>query len=157
LSSEAGKGSVFTVYLPKLPDVQSADSINKNGVIPRGQERILLIDDEQDLADIGNEMLNDLGYQVTSKTKAREALTLFRLNPSQFDLVITDQTMPELTGEQLAREILTIRPNMPIIMTTGYSATQNAASAHNNGIRAFAMKPLTKREISAIIRKVLDE
>jgi PAS domain S-box-containing protein len=157
VSSELEKGSVFTVYLPKLIDAQAADSLHEGSVIPRGHERILFIDDEQDLTDIGNEMLTDLGYHVTSKTGAREALTLFRLNPSQFDLVITDQTMRELAGEQLAQEILAIRPNMPIIMTTGYSATQNAASAHTNGIRAFAMKPLTKREISALIRKVLDE
>jgi PAS domain S-box-containing protein len=157
VSSEQGKGSTFTVYLPKLLEIPHTDSRNNDNTVLRGSERILFIDDEQDLADIGNEMLTNLGYQVISKTKPRDALTLFKQSPSQFDLVITDQTMPELTGEQLAREIVAIRPNIPIIMTTGYSTTLKATSMHSTGVRAFVTKPLTKKEISAIIRKVLDE
>ena len=125
--------------------------------IPRGHERILFVDDEKDLAAMANEMLTDLGYRVTSRTGAREALALFRLNPSRFDLVITDQTMPEITGEKLAKEILTIRPGMPIIICTGFSYAVDADTAEAAGIKAFAIKPLTKKEMAVVIRKVLDE
>ena len=125
--------------------------------IPRGHERILFVDDEEELAAMGDEMLTDLGYRVTSKTGAREALALFRLNPSRFDLVITDQTMPEMTGEELVKEILAIRADMPIIMCTGFSPLVDADTARAAGIKAFAMKPLTKKEIAKTIRKVLDE
>ena len=110
-----------------------------------------------DLVAMASEMLKDLGYRVTSRTGAREALALFRLDPSRFDLVITDQTMPNLTGVGLAKEILTIRPDMPIIMSTGYSHMVDAEKARAAGIKAFAMKPLTKREIAWTVREVLDE
>ncbi|MGD0663875.1 MAG: ATP-binding protein [Syntrophorhabdales bacterium] len=116
VSSEPGKGSTFTVYLPKLLQEQSRDFASGGSPIPRGHERILFIDDEEELAAMADEMLTDLGYRVTSKTKAREALALFRLDPSRFDLIITDQTMPEMTGVDLAKEILAIRADMPIII-----------------------------------------
>ena len=106
---------------------------------------------------MGEEILAELGYEVTSRTSSREALALFRVDPSRFDLVITDQTMPEMTGIELAKEILAIRPDMPVIMCTGFSHLVDAESAKAAGIKAFAMKPLTKREIARTIRKVLDE
>ena len=127
-----------------------------DGSIPRGHERILFVDDEEDLAAMGDEMLTDLGYHVTAKTGAREALALFRLDPSRFDLVITDQTMPEMTGVELAKEILALRADMPIIMCTGFSPLVDGDTAKAAGIRGFAMKPLTKKEIAMTIRKVLD-
>ena len=105
---------------------------------------------------MGEDILAELGYEVTSRMNGREALVLFRLDPSRFDLVITDQTMPEMTGIDLASEILAIRPDMPIIMCTGFSHLVDADRATAVGIRAFAMKPLTKREIAKTIRKVLD-
>ena len=107
--------------------------------------------------ELGEDILAELGYGVTSRTNPREALALFRLDPSQFDLVITDQTMPELTGLELAKEILAIRNDTPIIMCTGFSDLVTAESAKAAGIKAFAMKPLTKREIAKTIRQVLDE
>jgi CheY-like chemotaxis protein len=107
--------------------------------------------------ELGEEILAELGYDVTSKTNSRGALAPFRLDPSRFDLVVTDQTMPEMTGVQLAREILTLRPDMPIIMCTGFSHMVDADQATAVGIRAFVMKPLTKKEIARTIRKVLDE
>ena len=124
--------------------------------IPRGHERILFIDDEDELAALGREMLTDLGYRVTSKTGAREALALFRLDPSRFDLVITDQTMPGLTGEELVREILVIKAGMPIIMCTGYSPLVDSETALADGVAAFAMKPLTKKEMAVTVRRALD-
>ncbi len=156
VESTPGQGSVFTVYFPKVaerPKVKTA------GVepIPTGTERILLIDDEEALAEIGHEMLADLGYRVESKTSSREALAIFRLDPLRFDLVITDQTMPAMTGVELAGEILALRADMPVIMCTGYSQLVDADKAKAAGIKAFAMKPLTKTEIARTVRKVLDE
>lgn len=156
-SSESGKGSTFTVYLPRFVDAHSRDSRDGDDSIPRGHERILFIDDEEDLAAIGDEMLTDLGYRVTVKTQAREALAFFRLDPFQFDLVITDQTMPAITGEELAKEILATRADTPIVMCTGFSDLIDADSAEVAGIKAFAIKPLTKREIAVTIRKALGE
>jgi signal transduction histidine kinase len=157
VSSERDQGSTFAIYLPKLLEEKSRDSGEGDGSIPRGHERILFVDDEEDLAVMGDEMLNELGYHVTSKSGAREALALFRLDPSRFDLVITDQTMPEMTGVELAGEILTLRADMPIIMCTGFSHVVDADKSRRAGIRDFAMKPLTKKEIARTIRKVLDE
>jgi two-component system cell cycle sensor histidine kinase/response regulator CckA len=156
VSSEPRKGSTFTVYLPGFIEEQSGDSRDGESPVPRGRERILFVDDEADLAAMGDEMLTGLGYQVTYKTGAREALALFGLDPSRFDLVITDQTMPEMTGQDLVREVLALRADTPVIMLTGFSHLVDADKAKAAGIRAFAMKPLTRREIAQTIRKVLD-
>ena len=106
---------------------------------------------------MGEDILAELGYEVTSRMNGREALELLKLDPTRFDLVITDQTMPEMTGVELAKKALAIRPDMPIIMCTGFSYVVDADNARVAGIKAFAMKPLTKREIARTIRKVLDE
>ena len=125
--------------------------------IPTGSERILFVDDEEALVEMGEDILAELGYEVTSRMNGREALALLKSDPSRFDLVITDQTMPEMTGVELAKEVLAIRADMPIIMCTGFSYVVDADKAKAAGIKAFAMKPLTKREIAKTIRKVLDE
>jgi PAS domain S-box-containing protein len=156
VSSELGRGSSFTVYLPKHREDGARGSTGGEGAIPRGHERVLFIDDEEDVAAIGDQMLTRLGYHVTSRTSSRQALALFRLNPSDFDVVVTDQTMPELTGVELAEEILALRPDMPIIMCTGFSHVVDADSAKAAGIRAFVVKPLSKKEIAQTIRGVLD-
>jgi len=106
---------------------------------------------------MGEDVLAELGYEVTSRTSSREALTLVKDDPSRFDLVITDQTMPEMTGIELAKEVLALRADMPIIMCTGFSYVVDADKARAAGIKAFAMKPLTKREIARTVREVLDE
>jgi len=157
VSSKPGKGSSFTVYLPKYHEDGARDSAQDDGAIPQGHERVLFVDDEKDAAVIGDKMLTGLGYHVISKTGSREALALFRLNPSAFDVVVTDQTMPGLTGLELAKEILALRPDMPIIMCTGFSHVVDAHSAKAAGIRAFTMKPLIKKEIAQTIRGVLDK
>jgi CheY-like chemotaxis protein len=157
VSSEPDKGSTFAIYLPSLPEEQPRDSGDGSHSIPRGHERILVVDDEEDLAAMGREMLTGLGYLVTAKTCAKEALALFRLDPSRFDLIISDQTMPEMTGADLAKEVLALRPDMPIIMCTGFSHLVDSDSAKVAGIGAFVLKPLTKKEMARTIRRVLDE
>jgi PAS domain S-box-containing protein len=157
VSSQPGKGSTFTVYLPKFVEERSPGPADGVSAIPRGHERILFVDDEKDLAAMSNEILTNLGYRVTATTGSREALALFRLHPSRFDLVISDQTMPYMTGIELAREVLAIRPDMPVILCTGYSQLVDADKAREAGIKAFVMKPLTKREIARTIREALDE
>jgi len=102
-------------------------------------------------------MLERLGYQVTAKTNSIEALNAFRNQPDLFDLVMPDQTTPGMTGSDLSRAILQIRPDIPIILCTGYSSLISEEKAKSYGIKGFAMKPLTKSAITALIRKVLDE
>jgi CheY-like chemotaxis protein len=113
------------------------------------------VDDEEALLQMGGELLAELGYEVVCRMSSREALSLVKDDPSRFDLVITDQTMPDMTGFELAREILAVRPDMPVILATGFSSLVNEESAREAGIRAFVMKPLTKREIATTIREVL--
>jgi PAS domain S-box-containing protein len=156
VESEPGAGSAFRVFLPKVKSEEKpADT--KADRIPGGSERILFIDDEDFLVELGREMLERLGYTVTALTGSADALRVFAQEPSRFDLVITDQTMPDMTGAQLARKILAIRGDIPIILCTGHSDSVSPDQAKELGIREFMMKPLAKRELAAAIRRVLDE
>ena len=125
--------------------------------VPVGTERILFIDDEKILVDLARSMLERMGYAVTGRTSGLEALTTFRNQPDAFDLVITDQTMPGMTGIDLARSMLQIRPDLPIILCTGYSSQVSEEKARSFGIKGFAMKPLAKKDIAGLIRKILGE
>ena len=156
VESELGRGSTFTVYFPRITGGPEADDVSDDE-LPTGSEHILFVDDEEALVEMGEDILAELGYEVTSRMSSREALALLKEDPSRFDLVVTDQTMPEMTGVELAKEVLAIRPDMPIIMCTGFSYVVDADKARAAGIKAFAMKPLTKREIARTVRKVLDE
>jgi len=154
--SESGKGSIFHVYLPVLTeDTTSTEDTNKP--LPTGDERILLIDDEEAIIEIGAHIFESLGYDVTTETSSVDALALFNSNPDNFDLVITDMTMPEMTGDKLAHEILQTRPDIPIIICTGYSARITKEKAENLGISAYIMKPIMKNDIAKTIRQVLDQ
>jgi PAS domain S-box-containing protein len=155
VESELGKGSTFAVCFPKVGEEAPTETARED-VIPTGCERVLFVDDEEALAEMGEDILASLGYDVTSRRSSVEALSLVRNDPIRFDLVITDQTMPEMTGTELTKEILAIRADMPIILCTGFSYVVDADSARAAGIKAFAMKPLTKREIARTIRNVLD-
>ena len=157
VESEPGKGSTFAVYFPKVAEKQLADATASDEPIPTGTERILFVDDEKPLVQMGEARLAELGYQVTSLASSREALELLKQNPSGFDLVITDQTMPEMTGIELAKHILTLRPQLPVILCTGFSHIVDAEAAKAAGIRVFVMKPLTQGEIARAVRKALDE
>ncbi|MDX2472738.1 MAG: response regulator [Candidatus Krumholzibacteria bacterium] len=155
VKSDPGMGSTFQVYFPvaqaEAPRVP-ADSRE----VPRGTERILLVDDEELLCEMGQDILERLGYRVTKMCNSLEALELFRNERDQFDLVITDQTMPDLTGAELSHQLLKIRPEIPIILCTGYSNQVDEQSAKAIGIKEFTNKPFTNRVLGTLVRKVLD-
>jgi PAS domain S-box-containing protein len=155
VESEPGKGSTFRICLP----VARADENQESVVVkttPRGTEHILIIDDEELLVEWGQAALERLGYSVTALTDSMEALKLFSVDPSRFDLVITDQTMPNLTGLHLARKLMAIRTNIPIILCTGHSDSVSPEKAKDAGIKDFLMKPLGKQQLAEAIRKVLN-
>jgi two-component system cell cycle sensor histidine kinase/response regulator CckA len=122
-----------------------------------GDERILFVDDEPILANLGKRMLETLGSAVVTQTSGVDALELFRDNPGSFDLVITDMTMPRMTGAELARELMRIRPDIPVVLCTGFSYSMSEEKAKAMGIREYAMKPLIRQDLARIVRKVLDE
>ena len=125
-------------------------------VFPMGTERILFVDDEAPIAHVGALILEGLGYSVTMRTGSIEALSLFRSKPESFDLVVTDMTMPNMTGDRLAIELMKIRPDIPVILCTGFSKKISEEKAKAAGIRAFAYKPLVKKDLANTVRKVLD-
>jgi PAS domain S-box-containing protein len=155
VSSAVGQGTTFHVFFPRLESGTATEATGA-ALIPRGVERVLLVDDEEDMADMGRQMLRHLGYQVTASTDSGEALELFRRDPFRFDLVITDQTMPRMTGMELAREILAIRQDMPIILCTGFSEIITAEEAKAQGIREFILKPIVTMELATTIRQILE-
>ena len=153
--SELGKGSTFHVYLP----AEKMDADVEQGIevsFPTGTECVLFVDDEPSMANLGKDLLESLGYNAVTRTSSLEALEAFRAQPDNFDLVITDMTMPNMTGEKMAAEIMKIRPDMPIILCTGFSPVITEKKAMAMGIRAFIMKPILKNEIAVKIREVLD-
>jgi DNA-binding NtrC family response regulator len=121
-----------------------------------GSERILFVDDEETLAIMAGEILQKLGYRVRVMSDSVEALKEYRMQPYNYDLIITDQTMPDLTGLELAREILSQRPSMPVILYTGYSTSIDGGEAKQIGIREFMMKPLSMTNLAQTVRRVLD-
>ena len=156
VESRPGAGSTFSIYLPESPDAQP-DSAQKPSTTPKGNERILLVDDEPIVVEVTRRRLELLGYRVTSFLQSDEALESFRSDPEAFDCVITDQTMPKLTGEQLARAVLDMRPGIPVILCTGYSAVINEDKARKMGIRAFLMKPFNHQDLAESVRNALDK
>ena len=155
VDSRPGEGTCFIIFLPVIDD-QPTDILPASLKVPGGTERILFVDDEVFQTDLGGQMLGRLGYQVSAHTRSVEALEAFRSDPDGYDLVITDMTMPEMTGDELARQMLAIRPGLPIILCTGYSERMTEDTAVELGIRGFVMKPVVIRELALLIRKVLD-
>jgi PAS domain S-box-containing protein len=156
VESAPERGTRFDCYLPRC-DKAEVLAIPEEAVA-RGQGvRILFVDDEPVLVQIWTAMLGKLGYCVTSHTDSREALEAFRGNPYAFDLVITDQTMPEMTGETLARELLRLRPTLPIILCTGFSYTVSEEKAKTLGIRALLMKPVSRHDLCLTVQRLLAE
>ncbi|MDD3814196.1 MAG: transporter substrate-binding domain-containing protein [Desulfocapsaceae bacterium] len=156
VESQLGQGTNFHVFFPVVAD-ETAPEINEAEDVLTGSERILFVDDEELLAEMAKKMLETLGYRVTVCNDSGEALAIFKNTPDAFDLVITDQTMPGLTGSELSMSLMRIRPDIPIILCTGYSNLIDEDSAKALGIKEFALKPLLKGTIATLIRKVLDE
>ena len=154
--SEPEKGTTFSIFFPRVVESILPD-IGLSASLPGGNERILFIDDEEVLANLGKQMLEPLGYTVTTKTDSTEALEAFEFRPQSYDLVITDMTMPKITGLELAEKLLQIRTDIPIILCTGFSemVTRNKATAI--GIQEFVMKPIDLSEMAEIARRVLDK
>ncbi|MCP5050204.1 MAG: response regulator, partial [bacterium] len=155
--SEPGKGTTFNVFLPRLEGggIKSEVEIVREPL--SGDERVLLVDDEEDLARMEEQMLKRLGYRVTTMTSASAALEVFRGGPGQFDIVVTDLTMPQMTGIQLARELKSIKPGIPVILCSGFSTVATREKIKAYGISGFVMKPIVKKHLARAIRKVLDK
>ena len=157
VSSEVGKGSTFDIYFPRIGAVNLSSQGDKGEpLLLGGHERVLFVDDEMAIVEVGREVLEHLGYEVVARTSSIEALELFRGQADQFDLVITDMTMPNMTGDKLAQELLKVRPGIPIILCTGFSEHVTEEKAKSMGIREFAMKPLVIRDLAKAIRRALD-
>ena len=155
--SEPGKGSIFEVYLPLVDTGKKEEEILIPKEIQGGSERILLIDDEEVIVTLSKQMLERLGYHVTAHTNSLEALETFQANPNKFDIVITDMTMPNMTGDRLAQELLNIRSDISIILCTGFSEKISKEKADALGIRALLLKPVAMRNLANTIRQVLDK
>jgi CheY-like chemotaxis protein len=160
VDSEPGHWTTFQVFFPRLTSI--SQPAEKNPFLPLrgGSESILLVDDEAELVYAGRKMLERLGYQVVTASDGLEAFQRFIAEPNRFDLVITDQTMPDMTGEMLAREMLNVRSDLPIILCSGHGPSADRELSHKRakeiGIRELISKPFEREEMTRVIRRVLD-
>jgi len=158
VSSEPGRGTTFDIYFPKIEPVKGPLEAGRIEPLPvGGHERVLVVDDEKAIVEIGQEILQHLGYEVVVRTSSVEALELFRAQPERFDLVITDMTMPNMTGDKLAVELMRIRPDIPVILCTGFSERITKEKAESMGIREFLLKPLVMNDLARVIHRVIDQ
>ena len=155
VDSTPGQGSVFSVLIP-ITEKRCDDTGYQSEVLPLGTERILFVDDEPAIANMAGQALGRLGYRVVTRSSAIEALALFRAKPDDVDLVITDMTMPQMTGDRLALELRAIRPRIPVILCTGYSKELSHERIAGLGIKALIHKPVVQAELAKIVRAVLD-
>jgi PAS domain S-box-containing protein len=156
VKSQPGQGTCFTIWLP-LVKAEPKDQAAEAAPLPLGTERILFVDDEPFIIELSRQILERLGYRVDTRTNPLDALEVFKNDPGGYDLVITDMTMPRMTGDRLALELLRIRPEMPILLCTGFSERITEAAALEMGIRGFIMKPIAVAEIARKIRKALGD
>jgi CheY-like chemotaxis protein len=156
VDSLPGRGTTFSLFLPAT-EAALIPPEDRVQLMVTGTEHILFVDDEDFQADLCQRLLTRLGYRVTARTDSLEALELFRQNPDDFDLVITDMTMPAMTGDVLAAKIISIRPDIPVIVCTGYSEKIDREIIKKIGIKELAMKPLAMKDLAEMIRRVLDE
>ena len=156
VTSRQGEGTNFKIYFPVVERLSETQPKAEEDLLT-GSEHILFVDDEPALVDLGKQTLSSLGYKVTTRTSSLEALELFKAKSDRFDLVITDMTMPNLTGDDLAKEMKLISPETPVILCTGYSARINKKQAIAMGIQAYVTKPVLRKIIAKTIRDVLDD
>ncbi len=158
VDSEPDQGTTFHVYLPVLAEGRALpEEMEDDGKLATGSERILLVDDEPLIVSLSTSMLEGLGYEVTGITDSLEALALFQADPQAFDLLISDQTMPGITGAELSYKILKIRPEMAIIICSGYSSIFTEDEAMAMGIKNYLQKPATMKQLSRMVRETLDK
>ncbi|MBL0715735.1 MAG: response regulator [Desulfosarcina sp.] len=155
VESRPDEGTTFTILLPQIASPESGRR-PAGGNFQTGHERIIVVDDEAMLVDLSTQLLKHLGYTVTACTSSLDALKRFQAAPEDFDLDITDMTMPQMTGKELASKMLRIRADLPIILCTGFSEIITEEAAKQAGIQAFIMKPIIMKELSDTIRKILD-
>lgn len=155
VSSEPGHGSRFSVYLPRAGDVIVLAEEGQTSKL-EGRSRLLLVDDEESIIQVSRLLLRQLGYEAWATTSSEEALEIFKAAPECFDLVVTDLDMPKMSGEELSQELLKIRPNLPIILCTGFSYSISAERAKSIGIREIIMKPFAVRELAYVIKRLID-
>ena len=153
--SEPGQGAIFHVYLPIIQE-EAKPKVDKPESVTGEDERILLVDDETSIAKMGKRILEQLGYRVETRTSPLDALDLFKTDPDQFDLIITDMTMPHMTGDSLAQELMKIRPDIPVILCTGFSEKMTGEKTKELGIKALIMKPIIRDELAFAIRKAIE-
>ena len=156
VESELGKGTLFEIYFPALEKTVEEEK-EPEGEIKGGSERIIFVDDEESMVNLNRQRLERLGYDVKDTTNPEEALEWFKADPDQFDVIITDMTMPRMTGDRLAAEVLKIRPNMPMIICTGYSERMSEKKAEGLGVRKYLEKPIGLRNMASSVREVLDD
>lgn len=156
VNSEVGVGSEFKVYFPTEKENYQEEENNSELSVQGGDERILLVDDEESIVLYEKNMLERLGYKISSFTNSVDALEAFEKNPEKYDLIISDVTMPILSGEKLALEMMAIRSDIPILLCTGYSNTIDKEKVLNLGIHGFLMKPVTKSDMAKMVRNILD-
>jgi PAS domain S-box-containing protein len=155
--SEPGKGTQFHVYLPLADAVKEQQATNVEAPIQGGTEHILLVDDEEAICQMEKQTLEHLGYHITSRTSSLEALAAFRTSPDKFDLIITDMAMPNMSGDKLSVELIKIRPDIPILLCTGFSENMSKEKAASLGIKGFLLKPIVMKDLAQKIREVLDK
>lgn len=155
VESKVGKGTVFRVYLPVAQRETAVELVVSLGELQTGSGNILLVDDEDQVVQVTGEILQNLGYKIVGKSSAKEALKLFTSAPEDFDLILTDLTMPGLTGLELSVEAKKIRPEIPIILFTGYSDQVSKDAAVVAGINEYCMKPISMRDLSIVVGKFL--
>ena len=155
VDSKPGKGTTFQIFFPTI-DAEISKELELHKDIPHGNEKILYIDDEKQIIAFGQEILEGLGYEVVTASTSADALKIFTADSDSFDIVITDMTMPEMTGIELAMEISILSPGIPTILCTGYNSNISAYNAQEAGIIKIIMKPFARHEIALAIREVLD-
>jgi PAS domain S-box-containing protein len=156
VTSEPGRGTTVDLYFPSVPDVQADDPVQKTEQVPGGRERILLVDDEPEIVSMEKEMLEWLGYEVTAFNSSAGALERFNTTPDAFDLVITDMAMPGMSGDRLAGKLRKIRPEIPMVICTGFSRIMDRNKAEAMGFNGFLYKPVVMKDLAVTIRKILD-
>jgi CheY-like chemotaxis protein/two-component sensor histidine kinase len=154
VTSEPGKGATFDVYFPRIKSIPAPSSVLSE-ILPTGHGLVLVVDDEKFIVDLVKEMLETLGYETVARYSSSDALEAFRARPQSFDLIITDMTMPHMTGVDLARKIRSIRPHTPVILCTGFSEMLDEKKVKQMGFQDLLMKPVSTRDLAVAVNKIL--